>query len=157
MALAALVALAWFWPGAPDERGKRERLALYAAAAALIGLGVAQAVGYVWFRDRPYVHHAAHLLLAPSGDPSFPSDHAVGGFALAMPFVLARHRLGPWMLGLATLLALSRVAAGTHFPMDVIGGVLLGTGATWLVWSRRRWAEPLLVPCLGLARRHRLA
>lgn len=155
--IGAAVALAWFWPGAPEERGERERLAVYAVAAALIALGIAQLIGHVWFRDRPYVHHAARLLLPPSADPSFPSDHATGAFGLAAPFVLARHRLGPWMLGLAVLIAVSRVAAGTHYPTDVVAGALLGGGAGWLAWSRRRWVEPLMAPSLRLARRMRLA
>lgn len=157
LVLVAGIGLAWFWPGPAEDRGERERLAAYAVAAALLGLAAAQVIGHVWFRERPYVDHAAHLLLAPSGDPSFPSDHAIGGFALALPFVFARRRVGWLLLGLATVLAASRVAVGTHYPSDVVGGAILGAGAAWLVWACRRWLEIPLAPCLGLARRCRLA
>ncbi len=155
--LVILVAGAWFWPGSITERDQRERLAVYAVAAALIGLGLAQIIGHLWFRDRPYVDHPAHLLLSPSSDPSFPSDHAIGGFALAMPFVFARQRLGRWLLVLATILTLARVVAGTHYPSDVLGGALIGTGSAWVVWRMRRLIDVPLDATLAIFRRLRLA
>lgn len=155
--LVVMVAGAWFWPGSLPDREARERLALYAVAGTLIGLAVAQVVGHLWFRDRPYVGHSAHLLLNPSADPSFPSDHAVGGFGLAMPFVFARHRLGRWLLALATLLALVRVTAGTHYPSDVLGGAMIGTGASWLVWRYRAAVDRPLETILTLMRHLHLA
>jgi undecaprenyl-diphosphatase len=155
--LALLVAGVWFWPGEPDQHAQRQRLALYAVTAALLGLALAQVIGHIYFRDRPYLHHSAHLVVAPSGDASFPSDHAVGGFALAVPFVLARRRIGWLLLGLATVLAISRVAVGTHYPSDVLGGALLGTVSAVAVWRARAWLEYPLTPCFMLARRLHLA
>ena len=138
-------------------RGSRQRLVVYAVASALLGLALSQVIGHAWFRERPYVHHPADLLLSPSSDPSFPSDHAVGGFALAMPFLLARKRLGWVLLGLATVLAVARVVAGTHYPSDVVAGAIVGSAAAVIVWNARAWVEPVLAPCLLFARRLRLA
>jgi undecaprenyl-diphosphatase len=152
-----LLAAAWFWPGVRAVRNERQHLVTYAVAAALLGLGLAQVIGHLWFRDRPYVHHAVDLLLTPSPDPSFPSDHAVGGFALAMPFVFARRRLGWLLLALATVLALARVAVGTHYPSDVGGGALIGASSALAVWRGRSWLERPLAICLSLAQRLRLA
>lgn len=155
MLMAVVIGLTWFWPGKASDRSQRQHLAIYAVSAALIGLALAQVIGHVWFRDRPYVHHSATLLVAPSGDPSFPSDHAVGAFGLTVPYLLARRRIGGVLLGLATTLALTRVAVGTHYPSDVIGGALLGSAAAYLVWRMRDWLEVFLVPFLSLARRLR--
>jgi undecaprenyl-diphosphatase len=157
VAIGGVLVVTWFWPGSAEARGRRERLVIYAVASALIALGIAQVIGHVWFRDRPYVHHAAHLLLDISPDPSFPSDHAVGAFALAVPFLLARHRLGPWLLGMSVLLGLSRIVAGTHYPSDVIAGAFLGFSTAWFVWRLRNVVEPLLALSLGLAHRLRVA
>lgn len=152
-----LLAATWFWPGTADDRGRRERLAAYAVAAALLGLSVAQIIAHLWLRDRPYVHHSATLLVPVSGDPSFPSDHAVGSFALATPYLLAKRRLGWLLLGAATLLAIARVAVGTHYPSDVVGGALVGAGAGWLVWRLRGLLERPLVLGLSIAHRFHLA
>jgi undecaprenyl-diphosphatase len=155
--MGVVLAAAWFFPGTPEDRGRRERLVTYAVIAALIGLGLSQIIGHIWFRERPYVSHPAHLLIAMSGDPSFPSDHAVGAFALAAPFLFARHRLAPWLLGMAALLAISRVAAGTHYPGDVLAGACLGLAAGWLVWKLRDLVEPPLTWGLDMAHRLRVA
>ncbi len=46
-----------------------------------------------------------------------------------------RHRRAGWLaLGLATLVSVSRVAVGTHYPTDVLGGAVLGTLAAVVLW-----------------------
>ena len=72
---------------------------------------------------------------------SFPSGHASMAFAAATSYlVMARRQHLPHRVrnavalyaGAASVAAL-RVAAGKHFPTDVAGGALLGSGIGWLV------------------------
>jgi undecaprenyl-diphosphatase len=109
---------------------------LAAALAAALALAMAHGITLVWPRPRPYVAHPgdAHLFIAPSGDSSFPSDHATAAFAIAVSLVLRSRRVGWFALAIAVVLAIARVAVGTHYPSDVIGGALLGTGAALLLW-----------------------
>jgi undecaprenyl-diphosphatase len=104
-----------------------------AGLSALAALGLAQVIGHVWDRARPYeAHQSAHLLVARSHDPSFPSDHATAAFALAVA-VFAYHRRAGWlMLAMASVLSIARVAVGTHYPSDVLGGALLGAAVAIL-------------------------
>ena len=64
---------------------------------------------------------------------SFPSGHAAS--AVAGAITLSRlwptGRLVLWAL--ATLAALSRIYVGVHYPLDVIGGAVLGVACAWLV------------------------
>ncbi len=60
-------------------------------------------------------------------DPSFPSDHATAAFAIAVSIFLRNRKVGILALVMATILAVSRVAVGTHYPGDVLGGAVLGT------------------------------
>jgi undecaprenyl-diphosphatase len=107
-----------------------------AGFSALLALGVAHVIAEVWDRARPYDAHpgAAHLFVSPSGDPSFPSDHATAAFAIAVSIWL-RHRRAGWLaLALATIVSVARVAVGVHYPSDVIGGALIGTAAALILW-----------------------
>ena len=106
-----------------------------AGFSALLALGIAQLIADLWARPRPYVAHPdVHLFIAPSHDPSFPSDHATAAFAIAVALFL-RHRKAGWVaLGLATVLSIARVAVGTHYPADVVAGAAIGTAAALVLW-----------------------
>lgn len=65
----------------------------------------------------------------------FPSGHAQGAF-LVWPFLAMQTREPkkwlPRALALATCIALSRMILGVHWPLDVVGGALMGGGLTAL-------------------------
>lgn len=123
-------------------RGKwRSRNGRHGVAAAgfsaMLALGIAQVIASLWDRPRPYETHPGdtHLFLAPSPDPSFPSDHATGAYAIAFAILLRHRKAGILALALATLVAVARVAVGTHYPTDVLGGVALGALAALALWA----------------------
>ena len=78
---------------------------------------------------RPLVH-------APT-DGSFPSGHAATSFAAATVLTYAWPRWWPAFLLLALGIGFSRVYVGVHYPLDVVGGAVLGilvaTALRWLV------------------------
>jgi undecaprenyl-diphosphatase len=95
-------------------------------------------------RPRPSVAHAdVHALVAVPGNASMPSGHAWISFACAIVLGGLAPRLRPWLLGLAFVIALTRVYLGVHYPSDVIVGAAGGaaTGgavllALWLVHAQ---------------------
>ena len=72
------------------------------------------------------------IILATPGNYSFPSTHAM--IAWAMAYLLSREepRLKFWFYLLAVLISLSRIYLGVHYPLDVVGGALLGWAAGWV-------------------------
>jgi membrane-associated phospholipid phosphatase len=78
-------------------------------------------------RPRPYLAHQVSLLISPTADTSFPSDHATLGFAVAVLVWRYNRRTGAALLLLALVLALARIFVGAHYPSDVLGGAVLGT------------------------------
>lgn len=68
-----------------------------------------------------------NLLVACGGGKSMPSAHAANAFGQAVLFGVLYRKVRWPLLGLASLIALSRVFVGVHYPADVLVGALLGT------------------------------
>jgi undecaprenyl-diphosphatase len=85
-------------------------------------------------RQRPCVAlEGVHLLVGLKTSFSFPSAHAANFFAVATYFnhFYPRYR---WVyFSAAFFVALSRVSVGVHYPLDIIGGGILGACCAYLV------------------------
>ena len=80
-------------------------------------------------RPRPFVVNDAIVPLVGGVSPyrSFPSGHSGGSFAA----MLALYKWVPKKIGipaviLATMVALSRLYVGVHYPTDIFGGFIVG-------------------------------
>ena len=73
----------------------------------------------------------------------FVSSHAANFFAIAtlVSFIM-RHRLVAIALyGWALVQCYSRMYLGVHYPGDILGGIVVGLLAGWLVWCLMRWIQ----------------
>jgi undecaprenyl-diphosphatase len=127
IALFAVALLIGWWVG--RQRDSTADLASVGCTivAVFVALGLAQVLGHLLDRARPYdVVTSVKVLVDRTNDFSFPSDHAtvVGTVAGGLWFV--DRRLGRAVAGFALLMAFARVYVGAHYPADVIAGLALG-------------------------------
>jgi len=80
-------------------------------------------------RLRPCKVMEVHLLVGCGAGYSFPSSHAANLFGQAVFFGLLYKKYLPYLLGFAFLVSVSRIFVGVHYPLDLIGGMILGTFA----------------------------
>jgi undecaprenyl-diphosphatase len=121
--MIVLVALQW-WSKRPREPMRHTAVA--AGLSFLLGLAIAQIILLFIHRMRPYDAGVSHLLIAPTVDWSFPSDHATASLAIVAAFALNGFRRWTYIfLTMATLVCFSRIFVGMHYVTDIVGGAVV--------------------------------
>ena len=64
---------------------------------------------------------------------AFPSGHTIIASAIAFSLFFTHKKTGYLFMSFALLIGLARVAAGVHFPIDILGGFALGTFVAYFV------------------------
>lgn len=129
--IMGFIALAWATTGLYDESpvALNNYLQLLMTAGAF-GLGTSWAIGLVWPHPRPIRENPkTKQLIEPLGTwKSFPSDHTIASFTLALVTIYVG---APLLITIplsvaAVFVSSGRVWVGVHYPRDVLGGVVIG-------------------------------
>lgn len=81
---------------------------------------------------RPYASMSFLPVIAPVYEFSFPSAHTAVLAALAFVAWRVRPAAGAALLFGAVVVGIARVLAGVHWPVDIVGGVIVGGLAAML-------------------------
>ena len=110
-----------------DGKIKKEQVA-HALFAVTLTFVVITFIKYFFPTLRPYMQNGREIdvLITPI-DSSFPSQHTAFAFSLAITIFLHDRKIGLIYLVCALLIGIARVIANVHYPIDILGGALLGT------------------------------
>lgn len=123
----ALMLLVGWWLGRQRPEPTALAAVVCTVVAVFVALGAAQLIGHGVGRARPYdAMTGMRVLVARTTDFSFPSDHATVAGAVAGGLWFVDRRLARLAVGLALLMAVTRVYVGAHYPGDVLAGLALG-------------------------------
>jgi len=117
--------------------GSGKKTAIVIAISILVLIPLGTITKDIISRLRPAIPKS-YFLIAADSDYSFPSGHAVivsagAAVALALFRDTSRKLAISVLLAIeATLVCISRVYVGGHYPLDVVGGILLGVGVSFI-------------------------
>lgn len=136
--VAVLLLYLWMPKARRAQLKERAKNVGWATLSAVVArLGAVELIRFFYPRERPFVFEGLNALVDQNPlESSFPSGHATFFMALAVYFILAgEKRLGWFLFISAVLIGAARVAAGVHWPSDIVAGWVLGAAISWIIFK----------------------
>ena len=133
--IVALSAAAWV---ALHHFGRIKLMVIDAIYTLALPIGLAvvisELLSKLFDRARPFeADKEIHLLVPHNADGGFPSHHMTVMAAISFAIWYRNRNFGLILLALSVISGIARVGAGIHYPTDIIAGLIIGTGTTFLV------------------------
>lgn len=95
---------------------------------------LAYIAGLLYYDTRPFVVEHIEPLVPHVASNGFPSDHTLAAMVAAAVIFVYRRWWGILLGVLAILVGVARVYADLHYPVDIIGSIVIAVIATFIAW-----------------------
>ncbi len=142
MPIIVILSLAYLWI---IKENRTRDIILYGIYASITGLAMNFIIGLIYFHPRPFMIPTGIQLFQYPAETSFPSDHTtlMVSLALMMIYFKETRSSGVVILILGVIGGFARIFSGVHFPMDILGSVIVSIIATILIYQFRDKLSPL--------------
>ena len=142
MPVVVILALAILWV---TKRNNTRDVILYGIYAAIIGLVINYIIGLVYFHPRPFMIGLGPQLFQYPAETSFPSDHTTFMVSIALMLLYFKETrvYGVILLILGLTGGLARVFSGVHFPLDILGSIMVSIISTLIIFQFKDRFNPL--------------
>lgn len=134
--------VAMFTTGLATHNKDLQKKSYFTTGSLLLAAGVSSILKITIRRPRPFTTYPDLITKKSAGGSySFPSGHTTMAFANATALSLSFPK---WYVivpsyAYAAAVAYSRMYLGVHYPSDILGGIIVGMGTTFLVFKSEKW------------------
>ena len=113
---------------------KKKRIVLLALSAFPFTYIVAKGIALFYYNPQPFIVEKIAPLIPHIADNGFPSDHTLLVAALASVIFLYNRLVGILLFFLAIMVGLSRMLAGLHHAIDIVGAIIIAVVVTSIAY-----------------------
>lgn len=125
--------------GLKNKLIKKQEL-LISISAVIFAITVVKILNLFFYIPRPFIQFPIQALTQGPFSSSFPSLHTSIAFSIAFIFLFMKSKLAPIFILSAIWIGFARIYTGVHFPLDILGGILIGGLCASLIYL---FAKPL--------------
>jgi undecaprenyl-diphosphatase len=142
MPVIIILGLIYLWF---KNKSRNRDIVLFGVYAAILGLIINYIIGLFYFHPRPFMLHLGTLLFQYPAETSFPSDHATLMFSLALMLMYFKETrvAGIIFLILGAIGSFARIFSGVHFPLDILGSLIVSIISTIIIFQFKHKFIPL--------------
>lgn len=127
------------------KAGPREKKSIFLIILGLlISEIIIQIIRIFYLEPRPFISHPITTLIKHSAEASFPSTHTTIMAVFAWAYTFYRSKYASLFLTLMLIVGFSRIVVGVHYPIDILGGIIVGFISVFIAWQIKNYLKQKL-------------